>query len=610
MRTYDVCWANALAFVILWIVAPVLEVAAQQLQATPTRGAGIANVLDFAGASSTGEADSVSAINSALATGRDVYLPGGTYLIGADWIRMTTPNQRLFCDGPSTTIIVARQEGSGTHSASPALIIYPTAVGARFEGCTVDQNGAQFGGNFPNVPLQALNRRRGSNAFNAALGTAVLVMADFAQVNGVRVTRGWNVCVGFGVFDLKTGQPSPGPIGASYSNGTTSHCGRGLISGKPNYREGAGVDNFSGVGIRVTNNVDFSSQVGLYLDTGGSSTIVDTFVSYNAQISPHIAGSWQNTIGGDALWIGSQNRLFNGATWGPPKGPTIINNFYAFQPMRHCVFGFWSATGATLNNIKCMRPGLEGIRMEGGMNKMSNVWVDQANWLKGDKSIDPGIPAEQTNAVQINSNSAPHLSPLYWNTDIVIDGLNVTAGEEAKYAYAIGIDASGSNRPKLRVTPGNEITSGQSGMYTGSALSNLNVTGEARAWVPHVAGSTVAGSPTYKDRSGQYWQVGGATYLTFNVSTTSLGNAAGSLLISNLPIASGGKGVDAGQCWLTAVNGYKFSTSYGIMGGQIGSNSKVIQLLESGTDTGVHQMLVVNAEGTRLRLMGACIYHQ
>lgn len=581
---------------------------AQQSQATPPRGTSVANVLDFSGANPTGEADSVSAINAALATGRDVYLPGGTYVVGTDWIRMTIPNQRLFCDGPSTRIVVARHGGSGTHSASPALVIYQSAVGARFEGCSVDQNGAQFGGDFPNVPLQALNSRSGAGAFNAALGTAVLVMADFAQINGVQVTRGWNVCVGFGVFDFNTGQPSPGPVGASYTNSTTSYCGRGLVSGRPNYREGAGVDNFSGLGIRVTNNLDFGSQVGLYLDTGASSTIVDTFASYNAEISPHIAGTWQNTIGGDSLWIGSQNRLFNGETWGAPKGPTIVNNFYAFQPMRHCVFGFWSVTGATLNNIKCVRPGLEGIRMEGGMNIMSNVWVDQANWLKGNTSIDPGIPAEQTNAVQINANSASYLSSLYWNTDIVIDGLNVTAGEEAKYAYAIGMESSGSNRPKLRVTPGNVIASGQFGMYTGDALSNLNVTGEARAWAPSIAGSAVAGSPTYEHRSGEYWQVGGSTYLTFNVSTTSLGGAAGSLQIGNLPIPSSGKAIDVGQCWLTAINGYKLTNSHRFVGGQIDPNSTAIKFLESGADAGIQQIPIANVNGAQLRLMGACIY--
>lgn len=592
----------------LLCVVTISAAATAQLQSAPVRTTGIANVLDFPGVDPTGTDDSVAAINSALATRKDVYLPAGAYTIGSDWIKMTTPNQRFFCDGPSTTITVVKAP-VGVHGATPALVIYPNAKGARFEGCTVDHNGAQFTGNFPKVPLRALNRRQGSDAFNAALGTTVLVMADHAQINGVHVKRGWNVCIGFGVFDFDTGRPTYGPFGASYSNGTTSLCGQGRLTGNPNYQEGAGVDNFSGIGTRITNSVDYNSQVGLYLDTGASSTIVDTFASFNAQISPHIAGTWQSTIGGDAVWFGGQNRQFNGRP-GEFHGPTIINNIYAYNPMRHCLLGSDAGTGAIVSNVHCVRPGLEGARLEGGMHKLSNIWIDQANHLRGSTAVPPGTPAEQTNALQINANSHRELSDLYWKTDIMIDGLTITGDKSPKWAYSIGLASHGKNYPAVKINPGNELAPGAVGLYGGNATYNLNLNGIARPWTPEVVGTARAGTPAYADRSGQYWQTNGTTYLTFNVSTTSLEGVEGDLILGNLPIKAGGSTPDHGQCWFSAFSGIKFSTGYSSLGGLISPKASLITIYESGSNVATQRISAAHANTSGVRLAGGCIYHQ
>ena len=67
------------------------------------RAADVVNVLDF-GADPTGVADSSAAINAALATGKRVYLPRGTYLIRHQIV--VTGAQALQGDGSATTLLV------------------------------------------------------------------------------------------------------------------------------------------------------------------------------------------------------------------------------------------------------------------------------------------------------------------------------------------------------------------------------------------------------------------------------------------------------------------------------------------------------------------------
>ena len=70
------------------------------------RAADVANVLDF-GADPTGVLDSAAAINAALATGHDVWIPGGVYRVThAMTVGAATRSQRLSGDGDATIIQV------------------------------------------------------------------------------------------------------------------------------------------------------------------------------------------------------------------------------------------------------------------------------------------------------------------------------------------------------------------------------------------------------------------------------------------------------------------------------------------------------------------------
>lgn len=67
-------------------------------------GTDLVSILDF-GADSTGVADSTTAVVSALATGKDIYAPTGTYkLSGASCPTFSTTGQKLYGDGRGATV--------------------------------------------------------------------------------------------------------------------------------------------------------------------------------------------------------------------------------------------------------------------------------------------------------------------------------------------------------------------------------------------------------------------------------------------------------------------------------------------------------------------------
>ncbi|MDR3534931.1 MAG: glycosyl hydrolase family 28-related protein [Acetobacteraceae bacterium] len=89
------------------------------------RAADVANALDF-GADPTGAADSSTAINAAIATGKAVYLPSGTYQVNnALTVGTTTASQRLYGDGWSTVLHVSNTFSS---TASGVVVLSPNSV--------------------------------------------------------------------------------------------------------------------------------------------------------------------------------------------------------------------------------------------------------------------------------------------------------------------------------------------------------------------------------------------------------------------------------------------------------------------------------------------------
>ncbi|WP_041249560.1 glycosyl hydrolase family 28-related protein [Gluconacetobacter diazotrophicus] len=431
----------------------------------------VVNVLDY-GADNTGATDAVGAINQAIATGRNVYIPQGRYTITAGWIDMTTPGQRVYCDGPQTTLTVAR----AGYAPSPALVIEAGAVGAEFLGCTIDHNGAQFLGTGPFVPLAWNNTTNGTHT-NDGLGIAVLVMADYARFEGA-VTRGWDTCIGLGRFDFQTGQQtaSPAPKSPVVTHAYTSYCGIGSHSYTPIFRQGPGVDVLTATGAIVSDSVDYMSYGGFWIDTsGGANAQFVNLTSWYAQRSPTLfTGGWGYTPGGVAFYLSGSNEAFDGST-GPLLAGSSCTNCTAIQPQMQGLVTDLHSNGLTITNFHVSRSGMQCIWQKSGHTVYNNVQCDTPNYLAGQTIAAGETPAPQVAAVQIDaSNTSDVTAPDILHTLAEFHALSVTSAGSPSYIYTLSLGSYGNN-PAVKLN-GVSLTPGTAGtFYRGAgALSILD----------------------------------------------------------------------------------------------------------------------------------------
>ena len=67
-----------------------------------------------------------------------------------------------------------------------------------------------------------------------------------------------------------------------------------------------------------------------------------------------------------------------------------------------------------------------------------------------------------------------------------------------------------------------------------------DMVGEDGSWVPGFAGDATAGAPTYSSRSGRLYNIGKMFYFEATMVVTSIGGAAGNMLLTGFPMAPGG----------------------------------------------------------------------
>ncbi|CAP56553.1 glycosyl hydrolase family 28-related protein [Gluconacetobacter diazotrophicus] len=529
----------------------------------------VVNVLDY-GADNTGATDAVGAINQAIATGRNVYIPQGKYTITAGWIDMTTPGQRVYCDGPQTTLTVAR----AGYAPSPALVIEPSAVMAEFRGCTIDHNGAQFLSTGPFVPLAWNNTTIGTHT-NDGLGNAVLVMADYARFEGT-VTRGWDNCVGLGSFSLTTGAQTttPAPKSPTVTQTHTSYCGVGNHSSTPVYNQGAGVDVLTATGAIVSDSTDFMSHDGFWIDTsGGAGASFSNLTSWYAQRTPTLpSGGWGYAQGGVAFYLSGSNENFDGSTNALLAGSSCVN-CTAIQPQMQGLVTDLHSNGLTVANLRVVRPGLECIWQRSGHTVYSNVQCDTPNYLAGQTIAAGETPAPQVAAVQIDaSNTSDVTAPDILNTLAEFNGLSVTAAGSPSYTYTLSLGSYGNN-PAVKLN-GVSLTPGTAGtFYRGAgALSILDPS-------LYAASSLVSSSTGPAVASGFGT---GATLQTNGSAAFSLtvGTSPGSSGVLTLPPAYHGWVCDASD--ITTQSATVFQTR------QTGSTTTSSALANFGTDGAQH----------------------
>ena len=412
---------------------------------------------------------------AALATGKNVFIPPGTYTLH-NWIDMVTPGQRVYCGGPATTITAVR----AGYAPSPMLVIEPSATDARFANCTLDHNGGQYLGTGPYVPLSWNNTTVGTHT-NDGLGNAVLVMADRAKLSGVNVKRGWDNCIGLGLFNLTTGSQTatPAPSAPVVTEGTTSYCGTGVHNFAPNYEQGAGVDVLTASGAIVSLNVDWYSYDGFWVDTsGGASASLSDDTAFYTQISPTIfSGGWLTTPGGNAFYFSGANINFDG-TGGNASDAlagSSCTNCTAIMPQAQGIVVDDHSNGTIISNFRAVRPGLQCIWDKSGQTRFTNTYCDSPNYLAGFTGIAPGTAAPNTAAIQVDATATAGVTAQFRNTFAIFDGLTVFNTGSLNYTYAVAESASGGAFAGVTVTSPN-VAAGATGYYSSPGGSSfLNV---------------------------------------------------------------------------------------------------------------------------------------
>ena len=395
----------------------------------------------FKGADPTGATDSIPAFRAALATGRDVHVPKGSWSITAGWINMTIPGQLLICDAPGTVIRVKRPG----RNPSPALIIEPSARHAAVRGCVIDHDGKQFLDTGSFVPLEPMNTTAGSHATDS-LGNAVLIMADGASFSGT-VVNGWDNCIGLGLFDLRTGTQSLGPYEPTVKETTTRNCGSGRHHHDPDYYQGAGVDVLTAVRAVVADSEDWSSYDGFWVDTsGGGSARFSDLTAHSTRMSRplfHTADPWHVTPGGVAFYLSGSTRNYDGSQ-GAALASSSCSNCVAIRPEAEGLLIDLHSNGTVISNLRIVDPGLECIWIRAGSHFLDRVSCDGAGVAKGMA----GTRAPRVSAIQIDASRTADASAVFWNTRVELDHLRVN-GSPPAYAYAVALGGYDGQAPDV-----------------------------------------------------------------------------------------------------------------------------------------------------------------
>jgi len=126
------------------------------------------------------------------------------------------------------------------------------------------------------------------------------------------------------------------------------------------------------------------------------------------------------------------------------------------------------------------------------------------------------------------------------------------------------------------------VTSDGSGTDTSEVFDDY----EEGTWTPVMQGSTTNGSPTMSNQNGSYTKVGRIVHLTFHLTVTNLGSAAGGIQISGIPYntaSNSNKHITAGSCMVDALD---FHNSYYWIVPYASDGVSLITLYMSGDNVG------------------------
>ncbi len=128
------------------------------------------------------------------------------------------------------------------------------------------------------------------------------------------------------------------------------------------------------------------------------------------------------------------------------------------------------------------------------------------------------------------------------------------------------------------------------------------------SWTPIIAVDGTPGTPTFSVQVGTYEKVGRQVTVRFNVATTAwTGSPTGNLSITGLPFPAASVSNDVGVCLITQYNAIALTANYTQIGGQVGSGSSSIPIVQSGS--GQTAATVAIGAVTVMNIVGYCSYH-
>lgn len=236
------------------------------------------------GAKGDGSTVDTTALQSALATGKNVNLAAGTHVVDGP-LSMVTPYQVFEGEGPKSKLKLVLASGA---TARPVIWIKPAAHHAEVCHLTVDGNDTSY-----IAP---------TGGASISYGDAIVIEADDAAVYEVDVENCWNNGIGIGKFlSGNTGQVNFYPERAIVSDIRGRNNGYGTGTGGGG---GATVDNLTGSKAIISNISDVGSAFTIIEDYAGgaSGTYSDITGQGNGEGFGYGNGGFAYIGSGDSVW--------------------------------------------------------------------------------------------------------------------------------------------------------------------------------------------------------------------------------------------------------------------------------------------------------------------
>jgi hypothetical protein len=307
----------------------------------------VVSVKDF-GAVGDGVADDTAAINIAVASGKSLQWPQGTYRVTSSIV--CTTNQTWMAAGEVTI----NYDAAAASAAAPVLDFREEI---HIDGDFIINHNANTKGFITPAVYNG----------NIIAGSAVLIQGDYSTVSNIQVRNAWDNGIAVVKLNPSTGAETAGsPKFVALSNIRTISCGVGehtapaLTPGKI----GGGIDIGSGSACTVSNCIDNGSYLGFILDLGAGGQAM--FSNCTAFYTKRDASNPTNGSG-YGFYVGSGDSAF-------------VNCYSIGSDYR----GWWyDGTAQNCDFVNCAAyiPKYEGLYIKGGAAQFENFRIKGASFV-------------------------------------------------------------------------------------------------------------------------------------------------------------------------------------------------------------------------------------